>query len=332
MIQGLIDKGYAYQAKSDVYFNVRQSKDYGKLSGRSLDSMLTGQSVEQSVLKKYPMDFALWKGAKPGEPSWGSPWGDGRPGWHIECSSMAYKYLGESIHIHGGGQDLVFPHHENEIAQTEAYTGIERFAEFWMHNGLLNMGENKMSKSLGNLVTIRDALKQFSPDAIRLFILASHYRSPVNYSQDLLLSQERALERLVFSSKDDENCKTSSSIDFEMFEENFCEAMDDDINTPQALAVIFELSREINRAKKLGIDTTRGRIVLRKLTGLFGINLEGAHGGNLEVAPFVELILDIRNELRNSKQWDLSDKLRDKLLDIGIVVEDGDKGSTWKFN
>ena len=196
LISGLIDTGHAYESNGDVYFRVRSDEQYGKLSHRSLDAMRAGARIEPGVQKEHPMDFALWKSAKPGEPSWESPWGGGRPGWHIECSAMALRYLGESIDIHGGGQDLIFPHHENEIAQSEAFTGIRPFARFWLHNGLLNMDAQKMSKSLGNLVTIGDALERYSSDAIRLSVLNAHYRSPGYYSDEALAGSERAAGRL----------------------------------------------------------------------------------------------------------------------------------------
>ena len=196
LISGLIDTGHAYESNGDVYFRVRSDEQYGKLSHRSLDAMRAGARIEPGVQKEHPMDFALWKSAKPGEPSWESPWGGGRPGWHIECSAMALRYLGESIDIHGGGQDLIFPHHENEIAQSEAFTGIRPFARFWLHNGLLNMDAQKMSKSLGNLVTIGDALERYSADAVRLSVLNAHYRSPGYYSDEALAGSERAAGRL----------------------------------------------------------------------------------------------------------------------------------------
>ncbi|MBM2825932.1 MAG: cysS, partial [Dehalococcoidales bacterium] len=196
IIQGLVAKGYAYPANGSVYFRVRNVADYGKLSHRTLDSMMAGVRLEPGEEKEHPMDFVLWKAAKPGEPSWESPWGQGRPGWHIECSAMSLKYLGNTIDIHGGGQDLIFPHHENEMAQSESFTGIKPFVRYWLHNGLLQLGEEKMSKSLGNLVTIREALSKYSADAIRLFILSSYYRSPLTYSEEALAAAERGAERL----------------------------------------------------------------------------------------------------------------------------------------
>jgi cysteinyl-tRNA synthetase len=263
---GLIDRGYAYEAKGSVYFRVTKMSDYGKLSHRTLDMMEAGARIEPGEEKEHPMDFVLWKAAKPGEPSWESPWGKGRPGWHIECSAMSVKFLGEQIDIHGGGQDLIFPHHENEIAQSECFTGKKPFVQYWMHNGLLQMGAEKMSKSLGNLITIRDALQKYSADGIRLFILNSHYRNPLTYSEEAIEAAMGGLRRLIeakYKTRDryaDTNrsmleaqgIKTDNVVSCNIYRERFISAMDDDFNTPQALATIFDLASEINRAYNLG--------------------------------------------------------------------------------
>ena len=253
MIEALVDQGFAYAVNGDVYFRVRRSAGYGKLSRRSLDSMIAGARVEVDENKEDLMDFALWKSQKPGEPAWDSPWGPGRPGWHIECSAMSLAYLGETLDIHGGGQDLVFPHHENELAQTESYTDGKRFVRFWLHNGLLRLGEDKMSKSLGNIISVAEALEKFSPDALRLFYLGSHYRSPLVYSDRNVAAQERAVERLRNALRPGGEA-ADAAVAPELYRERFVEAMDDDLNTPRALAALFDLARDIkpgarNRSK-----------------------------------------------------------------------------------
>ena len=252
IIEGLIEKGYAYVAPAqagsphgDVYYRVERKRDYGKLSRRSLEDMVAGARVEPGEGKENPMDFALWKSAKPGEPAWDSPWGPGRPGWHIECSAMSLKYLGEQIDIHGGGEDLIFPHHENEIAQTEAFTGKEPFVRYWLHNAWVRMGEEKMSKSLGNFVPVREAVQRWGADAIRLFVLTSHYRSPLTYSEEALDAAKRGAERLRTSlSSAPQAGAAPAGLDASPFRERFIEAMDHDLNTPQAVAALFDLARE----------------------------------------------------------------------------------------
>ncbi|HJX12599.1 MAG TPA: cysteine--tRNA ligase, partial [Dehalococcoidales bacterium] len=253
VIQGLMSRGYAYESGGTVYFRVRNVADYGKLSHRSLDSMKAGARIEPGEAKEDPMDFVLWKAAKPGEPSWESPWGPGRPGWHIECSAMSLKYLGESIDIHGGGQDLIFPHHENETAQSESFTGVRPFARYWLHNGLLQLDAEKMSKSLGNLVTIKDALQKYGADALHVFVLSSHYRSPLTYSEEVMEAAARGAERLrqAAGGEKEGRQKGGSADDFCR---RFTEAMDDDFNTAQAMAALFDLAREINRAEEAGAD------------------------------------------------------------------------------
>ncbi|HAS28272.1 MAG TPA: cysteine--tRNA ligase, partial [Dehalococcoidia bacterium] len=254
MVQGLVNNGYAYEVNGSVYFRVTKVSDYGKLAHRTLDSMMAGARIEIEQDKEHPMDFTLWKASKPGEPSWTSPWGDGRPGWHIECSAMSLKYLGDTIDIHGGGSDLIFPHHENEIVQSECFTGKKPFAKYWMHNGLLQFGGDKMSKSLGNLITIKDALQKYNVDTIRIFILNSHYRSPLKYSLEAFQAAESAADRLRRTLEREDNADNTNKLDPQPYRKLFIEAMDDDFNTPQALAALFDLARAINQAADAGTD------------------------------------------------------------------------------
>ncbi len=275
VVRGLIDKGYAYPAGGSVYFRVKSVPDYGKLSHRSLESMMNAEGALGGGDKESPMDFVLWKAAKPGEPSWESPWGDGRPGWHIECSAMSLKYLGDTIDIHGGGQDLVFPHHENEIAQSESFTGIKPFVKYWLHNGLMQLGEEKMSKSLGNLITIREALERYSADAIRIFVLSSHYRSPLTYSEEALGAAERGVERLrqTVRGKLGEKEPTGEMIT-ETYQKQFIKAMDDDFNTAQAVAVLFDLAHDVNRLSEAGYGVALAQQVLIDMAGVLGLILK----------------------------------------------------------
>ena len=273
VIQGLIDKGHAYEAGGDVYFRVRSFPQYGRLSHRGLDEMMAGASCEERAEKEHAMDFALWKAAKPGEPSWESPWGPGRPGWHIECSAMSLKYLGQTLDIHGGGQDLIFPHHENEIAQSESFTGVSPFVKYWLHNGLMQLGEEKMSKSLGNLITVRDALAHYSADALRLFILSSHYRSPLTYTEEGLEAAERGAERLRLAAHRKSPDSSVAAIDVAPYRQRFIEAMDDDFNSAQAIAVLFDLAREINRAGDEGHPFRDAQQALLELAGVLGLTL-----------------------------------------------------------
>ncbi len=331
-IQGLVDKGFAYAADGDVNFRVTSIKEYGKLSHRTLEGMIAGARVTVDEDKEHPMDFALWKGAKPGEPAWDSPWGAGRPGWHIECTSMAMTYLGESLDIHGGGQDLVFPHHENEIAQSEASTGTQPFSRYWVHNGLLQLGEDKMSKSLGNLVSVEEALETFSPDTLRLYFLSSHYRSPLNYSDEGAAAMERSAERLRHS-LGHESSGNEDHMDPDPFQVRFLAAMDDDLNTPRALAVLFDLAREINRTHAER-DVSAAQGCLRHLGGILGLTFAGpesSHAAQADVQPFIELLLATRDELRKAKQYGLADQIRDGLDHQGIVLEDTPQGTLWQF-
>ncbi|MEE2656073.1 MAG: cysteine--tRNA ligase [Chloroflexota bacterium] len=331
MIEGLIEKGFAYESEGDVYYRVTKFRDYGKLSHRTLEGMLAGARVEPNLRKEHAMDFTLWKASKIGEPSWSSPWGEGRPGWHIECSAMAVHYLGGHLDIHGGGQDLVFPHHENEIAQTEAFTGEKPFVDYWVHNGLLQIDDGKMSKSFGKMVTVREALSEFSADAIRLFFLSSHYHSPLAYSSESIEGQKRAAERMRSALEaDDINLASADAIEPAPFRERFIAAMDDDLNTPQALAALFDLTREINRGHDENKRIRLAQESLRELTRVLGLRLYGEEETVQPLSPFVELLAEIRQELRNAKQWELADRIRDRLQTLGISLEDGADRTKWR--
>jgi cysteinyl-tRNA synthetase len=330
-IQGLIEKDFAYESGGDVYYRVRTfgAARYGALSKRDIDDMLSGARVDPSELKADPLDFALWKTAKPGEPSWESPWGAGRPGWHIECSAMSLHALGEQIDIHGGGADLIFPHHTNEIAQTEAYTGKPPFARIWMHNALLQLSGDKMSKSLGNLVTIAESLEKYGGDALRMFVISSHYRSPSTYTDEAMDGARTGIERLrnaAFRASQ----SGGEKLDATATREAFIEAMEDDLNTPRAVAAVFDLTRDINRATDAGTDTAEARGILRELCGVLGFTLDATSDSAQKAAPFIDLLVALRTELRAAKQWQLADRVRDGLLDLGIEVKDGPEGTAWQ--
>ena len=329
MIAGLEDRDIAYAVDGSVYFRVRRNVDYGKLSRRSVEDMQASARAEAEEGKEDLIDFALWKARKPGEPYWDSPWGPGRPGWHIECSAMSMKYLGRVLDIHGGGMELVFPHHENEVAQTESFTGERPMARFWMHNGLMRLGDEKMSKSLGNLVEVSEALERYSPDALRLFFLSSHYRSPLMYSDEGVVAQERAAERLRNAAEPAEEAGANGSLDPSPFVERFTESMDDDMNTPRAMAALFDLVREINRASENGNGTVQARETLRELAGVLGLTLERTDGGG-DAAPLVDLLVQTRAELRAARMYAQADGIRDRLEELGYVLEDGPGGTTWK--
>ncbi|HPA34554.1 MAG TPA: cysteine--tRNA ligase [Anaerolineaceae bacterium] len=343
MISGLIESGHAYPAGGDVYFRVTCDPDYGKLSGRRLDDMYAGARIEVGELKEHPMDFALWKGAKPGEPAWDSPWGPGRPGWHIECSAMSLHHLGEQIDIHGGGNDLIFPHHENEIAQTESLTG-KSFARYWVHNGMLQLGGEKMSKSLGNLVTIEEFLANHSADVFRLLILNSSYRGPLTYTNDVVAQAERGLDRLHSALKPAlPGVKGLPESQQQMLLDRvnatrvaFEEAMNDDFNSAGALAALFELVRSINQARADGAQDSElepSQSMLRKLAGVLGLTLSPAASQGTDTAdPFVDLLVEIRSELRKQKLWALSDLVRNRLQELGVVLEDSKDGTTWHWD
>ncbi|MGD0795864.1 MAG: cysteine--tRNA ligase [Dehalococcoidales bacterium] len=326
MTKGLIDKGFAYAAGGNVFFRVRKVTDYGKLSRRSPEQMMAGTRVEAGEDKEDPMDFALWKAAKPGEPNWDSPWGKGRPGWHIECSAMSIKFLGEQIDIHGGGQDVVFPHHENEIAQSESFTGKKPFVKYWLHNGLLQMGAEKMSKSLGNLITIRDALKKYTADGLRVFILSSYYRSPLTYTPEALEAAQSGAERLLRAATRDNNSSNPKDVlNTKNYQDRFIEAMDDDFNTPQALAALFDLARDINKAEETGVNVIKARETLKELGGVLGLTFKAPEETPLDKST-EELIAE-RNRLRKAKRWQEADKIRDELALHGIVLEDSPDGT-----
>ncbi|MCH7952769.1 MAG: cysteine--tRNA ligase [Chloroflexi bacterium] len=330
MVQGLIEKGRAYAVESgDVYFDVRSDPGYGKLSGRDVDSMRAGARVEPGEEKHDPADFALWKAAKPGEPSWESPWGPGRPGWHIECSAMSYRYLGATLDMHGGGQDLIFPHHENEIAQAEGFTGVKPFVRHWLHNGWLTLDEEKMSKSIGNIITIREALDRYGSDGIRIFVMTAHYRAPLAYSEEAMEAGKRAAERLQLAASVPGGEGPAADIPGDEYRERFGASMDDDLNTAGALACLFDLARDINRARDEGRAVDEAQATLRELAGVLGLTLrerETAQGAD----AFIELLVELRNDLRHEKQFALSDKVRDRLLDLGITLEDVQSGTRWR--
>ncbi len=344
-IQDLIEHGYAYAADGDVYFRVASDPDYGKLSGRSREDMLSGTRFEVDPRKESPADFALWKAAKPGEPAWPSPWGHGRPGWHIECSAMNLKHLGEEIDIHGGGSDLVFPHHENEIAQSECLTG-KPFARFWMHNGMLQLVNvqtrevEKMSKSLGNVVTIEAFLQQYDADVFRLIVLGSYYRSPLTYNVEVAGDTVRKLERLrnaLLPATGDITSGPAVDILAAAVAETharFIATMDDDFNTAGALAALFDLVRAINTARDAGIagpPFTEAQAALGELAGILGLRLQQQTSGAQDVAPFIELLIETRAALRKVRQFELADTIRNRLSDLGVVLEDGPQGTRWKI-
>ena len=367
VIKGLVEKDYAYSARGSVYFRVRNVPDYGKLSHRKIDDMRSGARIEASEDKLDPLDFVLWKAAKPGEPSWESPWGAGRPGWHIECSAMSLKYLGESIDIHGGGQDLVFPHHENEIAQSESFTGVKPFARYWLHNGLLQLGEDKMSKSTGKMVTIKEILAKHTADSLRLFVLSSHYRSPLTFTEEGLEAAGRGAERLLQAARRNAT-GNGQTFDAASYREQFITAMDDDFNTAQALAVLFDLARAINQAADSGQSVRAAQQTLLELAeNIFGLKLEATEMQLPDAAPLIELgksiiseirkvnlpelideggtadqqsgdaahhvnrLIDLRAKLRRHKQFQMADNIRNKLLELSITLEDTPQGTGWKY-
>ena len=341
MIQGLIDKGFAYPMEGDVYFRVLQDKQYGKLSGRRVDEMQAGARIDVDERKENPMDFALWKGAKPGEPAWDSPWGKGRPGWHIECSAMNLNHLGEQIDIHGGGNDLIFPHHENEIAQSESFTG-KTFARYWIHNGMLQLSGEKMSKSVGNLVTIEEFLAHHPADALRMLVLNSGYRNPLSYSEDILDQAEKAIERLRSALKPAlpgaGGAPTDSlhvlATQITLCKAGFIESMDDDFNSSGALAQLFDLVRVTNQLRADGAtdaELKTGQDVIVELTNVLGLTLQQEKESNQAADAFVNLLIEIRKDLRENKQWALSDKVRDRLVELGVVLEDSKEGTLWHW-
>lgn len=335
MIQTLIDKDFAYApGNGDVYYRVGKFVGYGKLSRKKIEDLKIGARIEVDEAKQDPLDFVLWKGVKPGEPSWQSPWGAGRPGWHIECSVMSTCCLGETFDIHGGGPDLVFPHHENEIAQSEAATG-KLYANAWMHAGAVRVDGEKMSKSLGNFFTIREVLEKYHPEVVRYLLVSSHYRSPINYSEDSLKEAKGALERFYNALK---GLPKVAAAGGEAFVERFTAAMDDDFNSPEACAVLFELAREINRLRESDVQAAAGLAArLQELASVLGVLqlepeafLQAGAAGKVDAAE-VEALIAARLQARTEKNWSESDRIRDQITAMGVVLEDGKGGTTWRL-
>jgi len=357
MVKVLLSKGFAYEVDGDVYFSVESFPGYGRLSGRNLEEMMAGARIEPDPRKRNPLDFALWKASKPGEPAWESPWGKGRPGWHLECSVMSQKYLGESFDIHGGGQDLIFPHHENEIAQSEAATG-RPFVRYWLHNGFVNIRGEKMSKSLGNVLTIRQLTSSHHPEVLKLFLLGRHYRSPIDYSEEALKEASRGLERLygLYLLAEESLEGDSPSLAerwnpvlerIKDFPSRFQEAMDDDFNTPQALSLLFELAREINRLKgkeprvprELAEGVKEAILKVSEVLGLLSEEprefFEASKRRRLQGVPLseeeIERLIASRTEARRRKDWEKADQIRDYLASFGIILEDTPQGTIWRI-
>ena len=335
MIQTLIDKGFAYApGNGDVYYRVGKFVGYGKLSRRKIEDLKIGARIEVDEAKADPLDFVLWKAAKPGEPSWGSPWGTGRPGWHIECSVMSTCCLGETFDIHGGGPDLVFPHHENEIAQSEAATG-KQYANTWMHAGAVRVDGEKMSKSLGNFFTIREVLEKYQPEVVRYLLVSSHYRSPINYSEDSLKEAKGALDRFYTALR---GLPEATAQGGDTFVARFGEAMDDDFNSPEACAVLFEMVREINRLRDTDLQAAACLAArLKELASVLGMLqmdpdnfLQAGADGRVDAAE-VEALIAARLQARADKNWPESDRIRDQLTAMGVVLEDGKGGTTWRL-
>ncbi len=336
MVGTLLEKGFAYAAvNGDVYFSVNKFPNYTKLSKRNLDEMLAGARVEVDEAKEDARDFALWKAAKEGEPGWDSPWGFGRPGWHIECSAMSTKCLGDTFDIHGGGSDLIFPHHENEIAQSECATGND-FARYWMHNGPLRIDDEKMSKSLGNFFTIREVLEKYSPEVIRYFLISSHYRSGINYSEDNLSQAQAALERFYNALKGIDAGAVAPTADT-VYEKSFRAAMEDDFNTPEAIGALFDLAREINRLKQDDADAAAGlSALLISLGSVLGVLQLPAdeflrQGSENIDTVYIEELIARRNTARAEKDWAMADQIRDELQVLNVILEDKDGVTSWRF-
>lgn len=350
IIKTLIEKGYAYESEGDVYFDVNSYRaEYGELSGQSIDDLQSGARIDVSEIKKNPLDFALWKKAKEGEPFWNSPWGKGRPGWHIECSAMSNRYLGPTFDIHGGGQDLIFPHHENEIAQSKCGTGGD-FARYWIHNGYINVKGEKMSKSLGNFFLLREVLEQFDGNVVRFFTLSSHYRKPIDFSDNELVQSKAGLERIENALSRAKEKLTEKATDngsdllslkdcLEASKDKFIKCMDEDFNTAGGIGAIFELVKELNRASdeekvsEIGLKTIEESIeyVRTVMEDVLGVLLKvEVQVGNM-TTELIEFILELRREAREDKNWAFSDKVRDRLLEMGIKIKDGKDKTTWSI-
>lgn len=341
-IQELGESGYAYPLNGSVYFRVQRDEDYGKLSRRSLQEARTGTRVEEGDTKEDAADFALWKKAKPGEPYWDSPWGPGRPGWHIECTSMCRHHLGDSIDIHGGGNDLIFPHHENEIAQSESLTG-QPFAKYWVHNGMMQLAGSKMSKSLGNLITIQDFLARYEANALRMVVLQGHYRKPVQYSDEIVEGARRGLARIQQGLRPATGTQTTGEAverlrqATEQARQAFQAHMDDDFNTSAAIAAVFELVRAVNSARTQevgGLFFAAAQDTVQELMDVLGFTLTapeptGAEVGDLAI-QLIDLLIETRSSLRTAREYALADRLRERLLELGVALEDGPDGTTWR--
>lgn len=346
LISRIMENGHAYVTEGNVYFDVKSFPEYGKLSGQSIEELQAGARIEVDVRKRHPLDFVLWKAQKAGEPWWDSPWGPGRPGWHIECSAMAMKYLGETVDIHGGGSDLIFPHHENEIAQAEAATG-KQFVRYWVHNGYLLINKEKMSKSLGNILTVREIIKKYQPLAVRLFILGAHYRSPLDFSDESLTQATRSLQRL-------RNCYSDLMFHLERSQEKdvpdtwlndivdegygrFCEALDDDCNTAAALGVVFEVVRELNNYLKENVTPDKKALInarkffatVEDIMGIIGTETILAKTEEIPSSEIERLIKE-RDEARKMRDFARADSIRNELADRGIILEDTPFGTRWK--
>ncbi|OQX95936.1 cysteine--tRNA ligase [candidate division KSB1 bacterium 4572_119] len=346
LIERLIDKGLAYQIEGDVYYSVAKFSGYGKLSGKNIEELKSGARIEIDARKKNPLDFSLWKAAKPGEPAWDSPWGKGRPGWHIECSVMSMKYLGETIDIHAGGSDLVFPHHENEIAQSEGASG-KPFVKYWMHNGFLNIEGEKMSKSLGNFFTARDIMKKYHASVIRMFFLQKHYKSPVSFSEDRILESQNALERIITAMQNIDI--VLKDIDFEDNDDQkvveqiaglkseFLKNMDDDFNTAGAMSNIFDLVKEANHIlsktsllREDYITLKEIRAIIEEFDSFLGIlSYKEEMHTSVSEDSLISILLDVREQLRKEKLWNLSDEIRDKLANLGVEIKDYPDKTIW---
>ena len=330
-IKKLESKGFTYNLNGSVYFKVKNKEDYGKLSRRDLDNIVQGTRVDIEENKQHPGDFALWKKSKDDEPFWDSPWGRGRPGWHIECSSMVMTNFGNSVDIHGGGLDLLFPHHENEIAQSEAITG-DRFAKFWMHNGLLKISGDKMSKSTGNLIRLRDALEIHSPNSLRLWMLSSHYRNPILYDKKNIIAQSKALKRLREATLISSTGNTRSNFSVKKYREVFEKYMDDDLNTPKALSVLFDLSREINKLNSLGKEIQEAQRLLKELAMILGLDLDkDEEEEKIEIDEvYIDHLIKKRNQFRKEKLFKEADETREELKKMGVEIRDSQQGTVWK--